>query len=158
MTELEILKTMREILFQKGLFVKQKEMAAKIGVPPSSLSSALHGNKNALTRNFLFRINAAYDNIFNPEWISTGEGPVLAADAVKPVQIDASVHQHSADRGGMVVEGGIDDAVISLQIQNRMLKAENEQLRRDVARLEEEKAKLEKRNDELIAGLLGRNN
>ena len=103
------------------------------------------------------KLNKGYGSIFNPEWLVSGEGPMLLADAQKSVQIDASTH-HNADRGGMVIEGVGDDVVITLQIQNRMLKAENESLRRDVARLEEEKSKLEKRNDELFNALLDRTN
>jgi len=158
MTQIEILHAMVQELRNRGLIVKQKDVAVAIGTSAASLSAAMHGNPNSLTRNLLFRINTAY-GIFNPSWVSTGEGPMLyedvkqeAPEPEKPPHplVDASSH-HNADHGSTVIDGAAD---VGLQVQNRLLQASVSSLQKDVARLEAEKVKLEKQVAELQQGLL----
>lgn len=48
-----------------------------MGASRPNVSSALHGDERVLTDRFIERFNAAFDGIFNTEWLLTGEGEML---------------------------------------------------------------------------------
>lgn len=60
-----------------GQIKTQRAAANIIGVDPSNLSNALKGDTKYLTNNLLERFNAAFGNIFNLDWLLTGEGEML---------------------------------------------------------------------------------
>ena len=52
-----------------------------MGASAPNVSSAFNGDSRVLTDRFLFRFNAAYDNIFSLDWLLTGEGEMLNTDS-----------------------------------------------------------------------------
>ena len=54
------------------------------GISRSNLSSALNGKDNIITRRFVRRFNAAFNGIFNEQWLFDGEGEMLMPE-VSPV-------------------------------------------------------------------------
>lgn len=56
---------------------KDKDVAAKMGADASTVSHALKGNEKSLTDRFLRRFNEAFDEVFNIDWLLTGEGEML---------------------------------------------------------------------------------
>ncbi len=48
-----------------------------MGATPPNVSSALKGDGKVLTDKFLLRFNAAYDNLFDKNWLLTGDGEML---------------------------------------------------------------------------------
>lgn len=60
----------------------QKDLAIRMESTQPNVSSALNGNERVLTDNFLLRLNASYDNIFNKEWLITGQGEMLRTETI----------------------------------------------------------------------------
>ncbi len=75
----ERLKTAFNYLKFKGLVKSQKKLAKDIGTSEPCVSYAMNGNEKYLTKNFLIKLNNAYNNIFNMSWLLTGEGEMLAS-------------------------------------------------------------------------------
>ena len=55
----------------------QKEIADKMGTSYKSVNSAINGNDKYLTDSFLKKMNKAFDNMFNEEWLLTGSGEMI---------------------------------------------------------------------------------
>ncbi len=55
----------------------QQDVANKMGVSKTNISRAFNGDDKYLTNNFLLRFNEAYDNIFDYNWLITGEGEMI---------------------------------------------------------------------------------
>lgn len=68
-------------LRNSGLIQTQRDLANKMHAGIANISKALKGNKAVLTDRFLRRLNSAFGNIFNDEWLLTGEGEMLCAAA-----------------------------------------------------------------------------
>lgn len=64
-----------EELKRRGLAHSQQDVADKMCVNKSNFSKAINGEPSD---SFLRRFNAAYDGIFNEEWLITGEGEMLS--------------------------------------------------------------------------------
>lgn len=75
----ERLKTAFNYLKFKGLVKSQKKLAKDIGTSEPCVSYAMNGNEKYLTKNFLIKLNNAYNNIFNMSWLLTGKGEMLAS-------------------------------------------------------------------------------
>ena len=73
----ERLKKAIEFLKSKGKVHKQKDVASAMGASEATISNALKGDEAKLTDKFLKRFNAAYEYIFNMEWLLSGEGEML---------------------------------------------------------------------------------
>lgn len=67
----------RNYLIFKGIISTQQDIANKMNVSKSNISRALNGDEKYLTEKFLIRFNNAFDNIFNIQWLLTGEGEML---------------------------------------------------------------------------------
>lgn len=59
----------------QNLVAKDKDVAVAMGADPSNVSRALSSEP---TSRFLTRFNAAYDNIFNLDWLLNGNGNMLS--------------------------------------------------------------------------------
>lgn len=64
-------------LKNKGIVHTQKDIAITMKASTSNVSSALSGVETVLTDNFLNRFNKAFNNVFNEEWLITGNGEML---------------------------------------------------------------------------------
>lgn len=60
-----------------GKIHSQKDLAIAMQTTPPNISSALKGDERVLTNKFLHRFNAAFDDIFNLEWLIDGDGKML---------------------------------------------------------------------------------
>lgn len=155
MEKVEIINAMIAELKRRGLVRRQKDISDTLHSAPSVVSCAVHGHPNGCTQSFIFKLNEAYGSLFNPEWLISGKGHMLKADAdlaaetaakvaeAARMQIDNSIHQHNASNGATVIEGCPPDLTVQL------LRVEVENLRKDNARLEAEKKRLEAKVDEL---------
>lgn len=155
MEKVEIINAMLAELKKRGLWQQYKDVAERLGMNRATVSSAIHGHPNGCTQSFIFKLNEAYGSLFNPEWLISGKGHMLKADAdlaaetaakvaeAARMQIDNSIHQHNASNGATVIEGCPPDMTVQL------LRVEVENLRKDNARLEAEKKRLEAKVDEL---------
>lgn len=70
--------TAYEYLKSIGKAHKQQDVAEKMGTDKANVSRAMKGDEKYLTDRFLHRFNSAFDNIFNGEWLISGNGEMLA--------------------------------------------------------------------------------
>lgn len=71
---------LREIysyLLRSGAVTSKSDFAFKSNFSVPTVSSALSGNKSYITAQFVERVNEAFGNIFNEEWILKGKGEML---------------------------------------------------------------------------------
>lgn len=64
-------------LRSKGIVHTQQDVAEKMKSPKSNISRAFSGDEKYLTNSFLIRFNKTFDEIFNIDWLLTGEGSML---------------------------------------------------------------------------------
>lgn len=150
MEKVEIVNAMLAELKKRGLWQQYKDVAERLGMNRSTLSSAVHGNPNGCTQSFIFRLNEGYGSLFNPEWLVSGKGFMLVADAESAaVPPSISIQQENAQHCTASVGQSPDVTVQLLQIQI-------ENLRKDNERLESEKKRLEEKNEELLQIILNK--
>ena len=70
-------------LRSKGLIQTQRDLANKMHAGIANISKALKGNKSVLTDRFLRRLNSAFGDIFNEDWLLLGKGEMLSAAAAE---------------------------------------------------------------------------
>lgn len=81
MKKKERLKKAIDYLRGEGVIRWDKDVASKMGADPANLSSALKGNETYLTERFLHRFNEAFDNIFDIDWLISGNGAMFNVNA-----------------------------------------------------------------------------
>lgn len=96
-----IIKEAFEYLRSVGEAHMQQDVANKMGISKTNISRAFNGDDKYLTKSFLLRFNEAYNNIFNYDWLLTGEGEmlnksdsessVLSPDPVLPIRDEQDV-------------------------------------------------------------------
>lgn len=91
MIKKEIIKEAFEYLRSIGKVHTQQDIANKMEISKSNISRAFNGDEKYLTKSFLQRFNDAYDNIFNSDWLLTGEGEKLNAPIL--TEKDASMNR-----------------------------------------------------------------
>lgn len=74
-------------LRSRGLIQTQRDLANKMHAGIANISKALKGNKSVLTDRFLRRLNSAFGDIFNENWLLLGKGEMLSASADGEVNI-----------------------------------------------------------------------
>lgn len=83
-------------LLKRKLASTKKDIAEKMGASAPNVSSAFNGDPRVLTDRFLSRFNAAFDNMFNLDWLLTGDGEMLKDTIVQ----QTSYGDHSPNVNG----------------------------------------------------------
>ena len=83
-------------LLKRKLASTKKDIAEKMGASAPNVSSAFNGDPRVLTDRFLSRFNAAFDNLFNLDWLLTGDGEMLKDTIVQ----QTSYGDHSPNVNG----------------------------------------------------------
>lgn len=68
-------------LLKRNLVDSQKDLAQKMGTTPPNVSAAMKGEPKVLTDSFIRRFNAAFDNLFDLDWLLRGEGDDMIREA-----------------------------------------------------------------------------
>ena len=97
MTRNEALKNALNHLRHVGLIENYKDAALKMGADPSNISRYINGAK--VSDKFLRRFNEAFGNIFRMEYLSEGEGEMLASD-VTPVR-KSELEEYTETKAGL---------------------------------------------------------
>lgn len=88
----ERLKKAIDYLRLHSIVEKDKDVAVRMKADPSNVSRAI---KDMPTDKFLQRFNNAFDNVFNLEWLLTGEGEMLVDKATStPSEEDSIYHTY----------------------------------------------------------------
>lgn len=68
-----------QYLRSKGIVHTQQDVADMMGVKKENISRAFNGKDKYYTPSFLARFNAVFGDIFNINWLQTGEGVMLSS-------------------------------------------------------------------------------
>lgn len=120
MTRKEVIKNAYEYLKTKGIVHTQKDVAQKMGASPSNISSAMSGVEAVLTDKFLGRFNAAFGNVFNDEWLLTGQGKMLRPVTQSVGNItESSVAGVNVHGNGITINPNAYDALLKIVEANQ---------------------------------------
>lgn len=86
MKKVDRLKKAFNYVRDKGLVHTQKDLSARMQASEANVSKALKGEEQILTDSFLRRFNTAFDNIFNLQWLLTGEGEMIERAEPMPIE------------------------------------------------------------------------
>ena len=75
-----------EYLRYKELVRTQADIASIMNASRSNISSAMNGDTKVLTDRFLKRFNAAFDSVFNIDWLLHGKGNMLSDSTFQNVK------------------------------------------------------------------------
>lgn len=76
-TKQQRFKSAFEYLRYNGYIQKQKDLAAIMNTSAPNISNALKGLEGVLTDGFIVKFNSSFNNVFNIDWLLTGEGEML---------------------------------------------------------------------------------
>ncbi|MBR1630500.1 MAG: hypothetical protein IJ680_01465 [Paludibacteraceae bacterium] len=86
---------MYNYLRRTGKVTSQKQLSQMLGMNQSSISQALNGVESYTTDSLLQKINYAFGNIFNKQWIETGKGEMLARTIIKNNHVNGDFLNYS---------------------------------------------------------------
>ena len=87
MTTIQIFRKMFDYLVSNKLIPNQTELARAAGLNEVSVSRILNGQVKSTKQETLWKVNVAFDNIFNPEWMR-GESDVMLMADLTPVSTE----------------------------------------------------------------------
>lgn len=87
MTTIQIFRKMFDYLVSNKLIPNQTELARAAGLNEVSVSRILNGQVKSTKQESLWKVNTAFDNIFNPEWMR-GESDVMLLADLTPVSTE----------------------------------------------------------------------
>lgn len=90
MTTVEKLKRMLDWIYANTETHNQTGVARKIGMNPVSMSKIHNGKTKSVKQETLRAVNAAFGNVFNPEWLRGESDVMLLADVNKQLSASAS--------------------------------------------------------------------
>ena len=104
----------------RGYVHTQKDLSIRMQASEGNVSKALKGEGQILTDSFLRRFNTAFDNIFNSDWLLTGNGEMLEATeataADQRTVIDDMDNTYSIPLLPVSAQGGsLNDFVVSVK-------------------------------------------
>lgn len=107
-------------LRMQGMVAKNEDVAVKMGADPSNVSRSVKGTGGYPSDSFLRRFNTAFDNIFNSDWLLTGNGEMLEATeatvADQRTVIDDMDNTYSIPLLPVSAQGGsLNDFVVSVK-------------------------------------------
>ena len=92
MTTIQIFRKMFDYLVSNKLIPNQTELARAAGLNEVSVSRILNGQVKSTKQETLWKVNVAFGNIFNPEWMRSESDVMLLAD-LTPVSSEQSYPQ-----------------------------------------------------------------
>ena len=87
MTTIQIFRKMFDYLVSNKLIPNQTELARAAGLNEVSVSRILNGQVKSTKQETLWKVNVAFNNIFNPDWMR-GESDVMLVADLTPVSTE----------------------------------------------------------------------
>lgn len=112
MTAIQIFRKMFDYLVTNQLIHNQTELARSAGLNEVSVSRILNGQVKSTKQETLWKVNNAFDNIFNPEWMR-GESDVMLMADLSPVSEDSPAQQ--IDDPNAALLAAKDETIASLK-------------------------------------------
>ena len=112
MTTIQIFRKMFDYLASKKLIPNQTELARAAGLNEVSVSRILNGQVKSTKQETLWKVNVAFDNIFNPEWMR-GESDVMLLADLTPVSTEQSCPQTTDPTAALLAAK--DETIASLK-------------------------------------------
>lgn len=137
-------------LKDNGIVKSQKDIADAMLASRSNVSSAMNGNPNVLTDNFIRRFNKAFGNIFNPNWIKNGEGEMLNESAEAATEQAADTNVNASTIVGANVSGNGHTISNTTDSDNTALMELQKGFQNLLAKSQEQTTKAQEQIDELL--------
>lgn len=96
MTTIQIFRKMFDYLVANKLIPNQTELARAAGLNEVSVSRILNGQVKKTKQETLWKVNVAFGNVFNPDWLR-GESDVMLLADLAPVSADVPANNDMAD-------------------------------------------------------------
>lgn len=122
MTRNEIFACAVDYLYKEGKITGQSELADKTGITETTISRILNNKVKKPSEDSLRRLNAAFNNMFNPRWLRGEDGEMLADTEMKEVSKKIDEIDPRA------IMSGVENL---LEISAKQIK-DNEELRREL--------------------------
>ena len=99
MTTIQIFQKMFDWLMANKLISNQTDLAHATGLNEVSVSRILHGQVKNCKLETLWKVNTAYDNVFNPAWMRGESDVMLLADIKQQgsAQVGTVIHEQTPD-------------------------------------------------------------
>ena len=105
-----------DFLRSQGLIHTQKDLAIKLEPSPPNISRAFNGDEDYLTDNLFIRLNETFNNIFNLNWLLTGEGNMMADNSNRLADNSESQDIHNVPLLPLSAIGGtLNDFTMSVR-------------------------------------------
>lgn len=112
MTTNEIFAKMLDYLYSKGLAKNQVDIGRKTGINPVTISRILNGKVKSVKPETLRSLNAAYGNVFNPEWLR-GTSDIMLIEETTSLADNISFDMHGNAQNGTPDTSSLFNAVIA---------------------------------------------
>lgn len=112
MTTIQIFCKMFDYLASNKLIPNQTELARAAGLNEVSVSRILNGQVKSTKQETLWKVNVAFGNIFNPEWMR-GESDVMLVADLAPVSTEAPAPQTADPTAALLAAK--DETIASLK-------------------------------------------
>ena len=96
MTTIQIFRKMFDYLVANKLIPNQTELARATGLNEVSVSRILNGQVKKTKQETLWKVNVAFGNVFNPDWLR-GESDVMLLADLSPVSADGPANNDMTD-------------------------------------------------------------
>lgn len=109
-----------EYLRNKGIVHTQADVANKMGATQPNVSSALKGDEKVLTDRFCKRFNLAFGNIFDENWLLTGDRDMLRPQIIQQTgDIEGPANNVNVYNSPSVLEKAIDNIKEQMELTSR---------------------------------------
>ncbi|MBQ8713025.1 MAG: hypothetical protein IJ551_09460 [Prevotella sp.] len=113
MTKIEIFKRMLDWIYANKLAANQTEVGRQAGINEVHVSRILNGYVKSVKQETLWKVNAAYGNVFNPDWMR-GESDVMLIADLAPAKGAVSIGTHAPSSPTPPPTPGVDALTAAL--------------------------------------------
>jgi hypothetical protein len=112
----ERLREIYDYLRSKGIIHTKKDLAERTGYSQETISRAFKGVEKYLTDDFFKRLNNSFEDIFNKDWLLTGEGEMLKKEDMYADSINPNIQRNRIPfYDDIITVGGFNGTVADLQ-------------------------------------------
>ena len=103
-TKQQRFKSAFEYLRYNGYIQKQKDLAAIMNTSAPNISNALKGLEGVLTDGFIVKFNSSFNNVFNTDWLLTGEGEMLRDQSTTNIERNNTYGDNASGNNNITIK------------------------------------------------------